>query len=282
MMDIQAKETKNTMQYADLALTHRLEATEAYSCAQFAQARKNLFPACSSEWTQIGGATVVFDGLESPATQTFGLGLFEPLTAEILEEIEGWFTARGAPIQHEVCPLGGVEALDLLCTRGYRPIEIASVLYQPLPGPLEPNHQHRVDLISLDQAELWSDISARGWSHEHPEFEQMLRDFGAITANRENNPCFLAYATENGENEPAAAGALSIHQGVALFIGAATLPEFRRRGLQSALLAERLRHAYAAGCDLAMMAAEAGGESQRNAERNGFRIAYTRIKWKRA
>ena len=34
-----------------------------------------------------------------------------------------------------------------------------------------------------------------------------------------------------------------------------------------------------AGCDLAMMGAEPGSSSQRNAERQGFRIAYTRTKW---
>jgi len=28
------------------------------------------------------------------------------------------------------------------------------------------------------------------------------------------------------------------------------------------------------------MVAEAGSESQRNAERQGFRVAYTRMKWK--
>jgi len=33
------------------------------------------------------------------------------------------------------------------------------------------------------------------------------------------------------------------------------------------------------GCDLAMMCAQPGSASQRNAERQGFRIAYTRIKW---
>jgi len=33
------------------------------------------------------------------------------------------------------------------------------------------------------------------------------------------------------------------------------------------------------GCDIAMMRALPGSASQRNAERQGFRIAYTRIKW---
>jgi hypothetical protein len=54
----------------------------------------------------------------------------------------------------------------------------------------------------------------------------------------------------------------------------------RRRGLQAALLEERMRYAFEHGCDLAMMVAEAGSESQRNAERKGFRIAYTRTKWR--
>lgn len=82
--------------------------------------------------------------------------------------------------------------------------------------------------------------------------------------------------------ELAAAAALSLHDGVALFAGAATVPEHRRRGLQAALLAERMHYALEQGYDLAMMVAEAGSSSQHNAERQGFRIAYTRLKWKRA
>jgi hypothetical protein len=41
-----------------------------------------------------------------------------------------------------------------------------------------------------------------------------------------------------------------------------------------------MRYAAERGCDLAMMVAEAGSNSQRNAERKGFRVAYTRLKWK--
>jgi hypothetical protein len=41
-----------------------------------------------------------------------------------------------------------------------------------------------------------------------------------------------------------------------------------------------MRYAFDQGCDLAMMVAEAGSDSQRNAEREGFRIGYTRMKWR--
>ena len=82
------------------------------------------------------------------------------------------------------------------------------------------------------------------------------------------------------EGNASAAGALFVESGVALLAGAATVPEARGRGLQAALLQERLKYAFEHGCDLAMMVAEAGSGSQRNAERQGFRIAYTRMKWR--
>jgi len=52
--------------------------------------------------------------------------------------------------------------------------------------------------------------------------------------------------------------------------------------LQSALLHERMRYAREHGCDLAVMGALPGSDSQRNAERQGCRIACTRAKWKLA
>lgn len=77
------------------------------------------------------------------------------------------------------------------------------------------------------------------------------------------------------------AGGLTIHQGVALLAGASTGPEARRQGAQNALLHARLQFAAEQGCDVAMMCALPGSASQRNAERHDFRIAYTRIKWRR-
>ena len=81
------------------------------------------------------------------------------------------------------------------------------------------------------------------------------------------------------EGQAVAAAAVSLHDGVALLAGASTIPTARRQGAQLALLETRLRYAAAEGCDLAMICAQPGSASQRNAERQGFRIAYTRLKW---
>jgi GNAT superfamily N-acetyltransferase len=262
--------------FSDLALSRRLERAEGHACAEFAAARRRLEPGSQSEWMECGGAYVVFDGVDSPTTQTFGLGVFEELTPQTLDIIERFYRDRGAPVFHEVSPLAGVAALDLLCARNYRPIEISSILYRPVTNSSIQEHSNiRVRVTGPQEAPLWTQVNARGWSHEHPELVDFLLQSGALASAREQSVCFLGEL----DGQPGAAGTLCIHEGVALFAGAATVPEFRRRGLQAALLEARMSYASDHGCDLAMMVAEIGSNSQRNAERKGFRIAYTRTKW---
>jgi GNAT superfamily N-acetyltransferase len=215
--------------------------------------------------------------MESPITQSFGLGIFEDLNPTALGVIERFFWDRGAPVFHEVSPFAGVAALDLLCSRRYRPVELSNVLYRPVEPPTSEHHSAiSVRVIGPEETQLWTNISARGWSHEHPELLDFLLQVGTISSARDESLCFLGEL--NGE--PGAAGVLCLHEGVALFGGSATVPELRHRGLQTALLHERMRYAVERGCDLAMMVAQPGSDSQRNAERKGFRIAYTRTKWR--
>src|SRR4030095_16133931 len=94
--------------FADIALARRLERAEAHACAQFAEARPRVFPESSATWIGCAGAFAVFDGVDSPITQTFGLGVFEALSASSLNKIEEFFRDRGAPVFHEVSPHAGV------------------------------------------------------------------------------------------------------------------------------------------------------------------------------
>lgn len=80
------------MLFSDLALSRRLERAEGHACLQFAQARLKLYPDSGSCWMECAGAQVVFDGINSPVTQTFGLGLFEELTESSLDTIERFFS----------------------------------------------------------------------------------------------------------------------------------------------------------------------------------------------
>jgi len=263
--------------FSDLALSRRLERAEGLACARFADARRSLFPDSGAEWVECAGAYAVFDGVDSPVTQSFGLGIFERPNAAALDTIERFFFDRGAPALHEVSPHAGIIAVDMLCSRNYRPIEISNVLYRNVEEPAaedQPNVSVRV--IGPEESELFASVSARGWADEHPELLSFLLRIGVIATAREGSLCFIGEV----DGIPGAAGVLCIHEGVALFGGSATVPSLRRRGLQAALLRERMRFAYQHGCELAMMVAEAGSDSQCNAERTGFKIAYTRTKWR--
>src|SRR5579863_6503702 len=165
------------MNFANRELAQRLERTEGYACTGFARARKKVFPECESAWMRCTGADVVFDGVDGPTTQTFGLGLFEELTEAALEEIEQFFAARGSATMHEVCPLAGVAALELLCARGYRPIEISNVMYRSVESAQQKaGDRIRVRVVGPDATEKWRAVSARGWTHEHPELEGFMRE----------------------------------------------------------------------------------------------------------
>jgi GNAT superfamily N-acetyltransferase len=74
---------------------------------------------------------------------------------------------------------------------------------------------------------------------------------------------------------------LRLDAGVAQLNGAATHPEFRRRGVQTALLRARLQAAHAAGAELAVVTTQPGSRSQENVQRAGFALLYARAIWVR-
>jgi GNAT superfamily N-acetyltransferase len=221
----------------------------------------------------------MFDGPESPMTQTFGLGLFAPVTAEALAAIEAFFADRGADAQHEVSPLAGVEALALLVDRGYRPIELSTVLARPLDGAIDaPAAAPGLSVRRCEAAdrERWIAAASAGWAAA-PEAAGKIAGMMRVVSQ---NPRLANFLVER-EGELIATGLLVIHEGIALLAGASTIPAQRGLGAQSLLLAARLAEARRCGCELAMMVAAPASVSQRNAERRDFRVAYTRTKWRR-
>ena len=216
----------------------------------------------------------MFDTPDSPVTQTFGLGLFEPVTADIMDSIERFFHDFGAPVCHEVSPLADPSALALLNERGYKPLEFTTMLVRELhPGPL-PQLGCNVRRAEAGESAAWAQLAKEGWD-PGPELAGFFADFGAVAAVKRNMMPFFAEV----DGTLSATGALNIHDDTALMAGASTVPQARGRGAQQSLLAYRLHYAAQQGCSLAQMGALPGSASQRNAQRNGFQIAYTRIKW---
>jgi len=249
--------------FADLGLARRLGRAEGRANAEFVETRARLFPDSGASWLEVSGTLAMFDLPDSPLTQTFGLGLHEPPSPALLACLEEFFQTRGAPVFHEMCPLAD---LTLLSESGYRPVEFSNVMYRPL----DSHRAGAARLIEVGEEDLWARTAAAGWG-DLPG----LSDLMAISVRCPGSRPFLAERA----GRPVAAGMLHVHEGVSLLAGASTLPEARGQGAQRALLEARLADAAEQGAELAMVVAPPGSASQRNAERQGFRIAYTRVKW---
>jgi hypothetical protein len=166
-------------------------------------------------------------------------------------------------------------------TFGYIPVEMTSILFLPLGPGVRLAGAANPDLIVRQaesrDADAYAGVTARGW-REFTEIGDLAERIARVSLARPGSVCVIAEA----HGVPVATGALFIDDGVALLAGATTVPEARRQGAQLALLDARLGIAVTRGCDVAMMGAAPGSASQRNAERHGFRVAYTRTKWQRS
>ena len=266
------------MIYSDRELSKKLERAEARANADFVETRARLQPESGACWIDVAGAYAMFDGVESPCTQTFGLGLFDEIGGEYFDRLEVFFMERGAPVFHEVSPMADPVLMPTLVERGYRPIELTSVMYREVADDTPENKDSKIvtRVINDDEVETWARTSANGWVTEHESLADFMFNFGQVSAQCAGSYPWLAEIASS----PVATGMMFVHEGIAVLAGASTVPDARNRGAQSALLSARLRFAAEKGCKLAMMGASPGSQSQKNAQKNGFNIAYTRIKWK--
>jgi GNAT superfamily N-acetyltransferase len=264
------------MRFADLDLARRLEYASASASVspsrdgdQTGDERK-----CVSE--PIGGGVAVFAGIGSPVTQAQAMGLNGPVPETEIDRLEKFFQTRGSAVIVELCPLADPAFVEALGRRGYRMLEFSNVLFRELrSGEKFSSNFPGIEIAQAGEQErdAWARTVAEGFAEYFPVTEEMLATIKEFLGGLETR-CYLARI----DGATAGGGVVSLRDGVAGLFGASTLPAYRRRGIQSALLTVRLNAATEAGCDLAMSIPQPGSGSQRNLERFGFRVAYTRAK----
>ena len=261
----------------DSDLAYRLESAEGMSNADLVEAQAKLFPEVGACWESVAGAFLMFDGVGSEISQSFGLGIQKLPTEDQWDQIESFFLDRGTAVNHEVCPLANPELLGSLHDRGYRPIEWSTVLFKTLEDQsVVGSGNIEVRLAEPEESELWTETAVEGWS-QYAEFKELIAEFCGMNFSRKQSYCFFGLI----DSIPIATGSLIVQGNTALLAGASTIPSARQRGAQNAILNTRLQFAQDLGCDIAMVVAAPGSSSQKNAQRNGFDIAYSRTKWQK-
>ncbi len=264
------------MPFADLALARRLEEANARWRAACAHAHAGVHPEAGVAVEPLAGGYAVHNPLGSPPRRAcaYGIGLAGPVREGDLDRLEAFYRTRGVPPQIDLCPLADPSLVELLSRRGYRLEDWTNVLARDLPaGPpaAPPQADVEVRRAGLPEAELWAGVVARGFSgREEATPEELARSLALFRAPG------MAFFLGLVGGRAAGGCAVFADHGVATLFAAGTVEEFRRRGVQSALLGACLASAEAAGCDLATALTDPGSGSQRNKERLGFRVAYTR------
>lgn len=254
------------------SLAARLEDAQAWRAVHYAQASQRRSGKAPGELLTVAGAPVIYGGEGLPINRAIGLGMHGPVTEQDIETIEGFYQARRSDTVIDLCPLADPSLLRLLQGRGYSVRNWMSMLFLPLPSaPVEVNPALRVTRATPEQAELWLATSARGFDERDAVDPATLR---MLTPNfyAANAHCYFAWLGDT----PIGTGGMYLHNGVAELGGASTLVPYRQQGAQTALIQQRLSDAHALGCDLAAVLTIPGSASQRNLQRKGFQLAYTR------
>jgi len=222
----------------------------------------------------VAGGYAIYAGDGSPLNRAVGLSLSGPVTRTDLESTEQFYAGCGAPPRVDLCPMADPSLLHLLNLGGYRLEQFYSVLVRalaedvvPVPLPTEV----RISQADPTEAELWITTVAQGFGDQEIPAQETL-DLLAPNFHSANGTCFFAWL----DGQPAGGGAIYIHEEVAEVGSTSTRPAFRRRGVQTALLQAQLVAAREQRCDLALTVTAPGSDSQRNMERSGFRLAYTK------
>ncbi len=263
---------------ADVALARRLEGCSAWAGAESARALGRIKPSSGAEAESIGGGVAAWFGPGSPLSQAQGLGLVGAVSEQELDRLDDFFSSRGSGGSIEVSSLADPGLLPALSRRGYVVGEQTHMLVRPANldlGPAQDLNGKSIARIAEDDDAghaLLAETVLRGFFEGPGEPPEGLDEvMGSMMAAPGSSGWMARW---NGE--PAGGAVLVTHQGVSLLAGDATLPSFRGRGIQSALIRARIAHAGKIGGDLVAACTAPGSISQRNYERQGFRIVYAR------
>jgi ribosomal protein S18 acetylase RimI-like enzyme len=264
-----------------VALARRVEAAEARLSLAMADVTRRTAPAAFG--LAIGTGAAVYCGAGAPMTKVIGVGLSEPLTDDDIDRVEAAFAPFGEHPGWEMCTLGDLSAIARLEARGYllRRIELVlgrdltrDVILDPLPVNLTvrrgfEDEWARIAVAGFAAAETVEGRDAPAEAYDTSMLEQVIAQFAGVESVRR----YVAFVGDT----PAGAASGRVDDGVYQLCGAATLPEWRRRGVHTALLVARLAEARADGCDLAVVTVEPGSRSQANVQRRHFMPLYSRL-----
>jgi GNAT superfamily N-acetyltransferase len=231
---------------------------------------RRLMPDAGVDGMEIAGGLAAFTGADSPLSQVYGI--VEPVTAEDVATITAFYETRGAIPRVFVSPLADASLASALAAAGYAPCEYENVLASDSFDAAASDE--RIG-IATDRS-AWAVASAKAFTGVDTVGPADLA-IAHIIAFSDG-----VYATEaRDDGTIVATAAMDVKDGCAGLFAGSTLPAYRGRGWQLAMIRDRVARARDRGARLMRAHARTTSVSERNFIRCGFQALYTRALWER-
>jgi len=264
------------MQFLDKAFARRLESGEEMPQVLYARVFQKTRPEVGAAEEAVCGGHMSFCGLGSPVGRAVALGLDRPFHAADLDHVEAFYRAHGAPAQVDLCPMHEPAVFEMFKERRYGIAELNNVLYRKLDADEKfpsPPPGCEIRRAQMEEADVTGAIVESAFFPDGaPEAFR-----GLITPLYQMEGALAFVASVEGKLAACGTGLVIPEHRMFALCGAGTLADYRGRGLQTVLLRARMAAAAGAGCEYAVVVTQGGTTSQRNAERLGFRVAYSKV-----
>ncbi|MCC6679227.1 MAG: GNAT family N-acetyltransferase [Phycisphaerales bacterium] len=211
-----------------------------------------------------------------------GLGLAGPVTAGDIAHLIDYYASAGCEPRIEVCPFVDPSLTAELGHAGFRIADWEMVFFRELdparpvrpvqgaPADLKLDFVNPADDAAVDR---FARVASSGFA---PPGQPFPPEFITLAANIIRRPRSRG-AVAILDGKVVGAGGMEISPPITSLFGLSVLPEFRRRGIQQALIAHRLNYAASQGAKLATIGGRPGQGTERNVRRMGFQLAYTKV-----
>jgi GNAT superfamily N-acetyltransferase len=212
-------------------------------------------------------------------SKALGFGISEPVTERLVDQVAEFYRAEGTPSAViQLAPAAIPSQWPQICrSQNIRLdstwVKLACAIEDVRPGE---RTDLRIGAVEPDDFGTWASTTLRAFGMPEEGLADML--VAAVT-----HPGFRPFAAWDGDDIVATAN-LFINGESASLTSAATLPQYRNLGAQSALIAARAKEAANEGCR--WLCAETGkpdagqrNPSLNNLRRSGLQPLYDRQNW---
>lgn len=266
--------------FGNLELAKEVEYFMALDDAAYVSALNKITESNSFASFKFESGLATYAG-KGPQSNTHGFGTSDLHNIKVLKDIESFFAKFKVSPVISLASVAKPEVINLLFQEGYSPVFFMNLYVMSNCKEINLDNNDikikEVTLTNTSSRELWSKVVSCGFSDRTLDLNSSPDSISSGQAAKEGNKLYIAYI----HDEIAGAASLYMNKQFARLGGMTTLPDFRGRGVQKALINHRTIEALHNGCTIITTDTIPGTVSQMNVEKLGYKIAYTRAIYKK-